>query len=135
MLQKYTKIHLTNFLTSGTFWVNYLITIILIFFFEWSLHELSVYDVPAQIEVVAEKTGRAGNIIYIGHSLGTTTAFIYAIDKMEQAHKNLRAIIALAPIGSLHNCPHFFDGKYLTTHIVAYGQVRFEQFFFYFILK
>lgn len=90
-----------------------------------SFHELGNYDLHAQIEFVGNKTNRRGDIIFVGHSMGTTGAFIYSIDKKKDAERNLRVLIALGPPAYLSHCPHFFDGKYLTYYMLNYGRVNF----------
>lgn len=64
---------------------------------------MGIYDLPTQIGLVARMTEKAGKIIYIGHSMGTTGAFVYASEYSKEAQKHLGAIIALAPVAYTHN--------------------------------
>lgn len=65
-------------------------------FWEFSLHEMGKYDVPANLNYILDKTG-AEKVIYIGHSQGTTQWFI-ANALYEDIHKYFKAFIGLAPV-------------------------------------
>lgn len=47
---------------------------------------------------VAEVTGQAGNIIYIGHSRGATVFFMYASEYPEESERLLKGVIGISPI-------------------------------------
>ncbi|CAH0555552.1 unnamed protein product [Brassicogethes aeneus] len=72
-------------------------------YWDFSFHEMGIYDLPAIIDFVAQNTGQKGNIIYIGHSMGTTMSFVYASLLPDHAKENLKGIISLAPIAYLRN--------------------------------
>ncbi|KAJ8967499.1 hypothetical protein NQ314_002814 [Rhamnusium bicolor] len=55
-------------------------------------HEIATNDLPAIIEAVANITGQKGNIIYIGHSMGTTTSYVYSIVKKESFRFSLKGV-------------------------------------------
>lgn len=66
-------------------------------FFDFSFSELATYDLPAQVNMVLQKTGRA-NLTYIGHSAGTTQMF-YALARNEPSLKSkINLFVALAPV-------------------------------------
>ncbi|XP_050310870.1 uncharacterized protein LOC126746602 [Anthonomus grandis grandis] len=67
-------------------------------YWNFSFHENAIYDIPACIDVIAEKTGGRGDLIYIGHSMGTTISYIYSSLMSQHAEKNVKIIISLAPV-------------------------------------
>lgn len=69
--------------------------------FCFSVDDYSLIDIPSVVDYMANITHKKGRIIYIGHSLGTTTAFMYASALPKHATENLKIIIALAPAYSL----------------------------------
>ncbi|XP_018568043.1 lipase member K-like [Anoplophora glabripennis] len=70
-------------------------------YWNFGLHELAVYDLPANIEFISNITEQRGKIIYIGHSMGTTTSYIYSTVKKNHAVSNLKALISLSPVAFL----------------------------------
>jgi hypothetical protein len=50
------------------------------------------------LQLVADQTGRAGEIIYIGHSMGTTLGFMHASENPGKKQGLIKGLIALAPI-------------------------------------
>lgn len=64
---------------------------------------MGAYDLPAMLTLVAEETGQAGNILYIGYSMGTTSAFVYSITHPEQSSALLKAMICFAPVAYVGN--------------------------------
>ncbi|XP_049823892.1 lipase member K-like [Aethina tumida] len=81
-------------------------------YWDFSFHEQATRDIPAKLDLIANVTGQAGNIIYMGHSMGTTMAFVYCSVNVTHCRNNLRAIIALGPIANLNKIKvpffHFF---------------------------
>lgn len=63
-------------------------------FWDFSLHELGVYDVSACITYITDLV--QDSVIYLGHSLGSITWFIYASQKPEEIGR-VRAAFILAP--------------------------------------
>ncbi|KAF2898467.1 hypothetical protein ILUMI_07707 [Ignelater luminosus] len=72
-------------------------------YWDHSMDEIGLLDIPMQLELVAEKTGQRGNIIYIGHSLGTTVGLIYGSWYPHQAKETVKLFILLAPAAYLSN--------------------------------
>lgn len=58
---------------------------------------MGMYDLPAVFEFVAKKTQRKGEIIYIGHSMGTSMFFVYS-SIYKDAKDYVKKMIALAPV-------------------------------------
>nr|XP_020656952.1 gastric triacylglycerol lipase-like [Pogona vitticeps] len=65
-------------------------------FWEFSFDEMAKYDLPASIDFVLQKTGQQ-QVTYIGHSQGTTIAFIAFSTNLQLAAK-IKLFIALAPV-------------------------------------
>ncbi|KAM3834495.1 lipase member K-like [Vipera latastei] len=70
-------------------------------FWEFSYDEMAKYDLPASIDFVLQKTGQQ-QIYYIGHSQGTTIAFI-AFSSNKQLASKIKLYIALAPVATVKN--------------------------------
>ncbi|XP_058056011.1 lipase 3-like [Anopheles bellator] len=64
-------------------------------YWDFSWHEMGYYDLPAIIEYVLRKTG-ARQLIYIGHSQGTTVFFVMASARPEYNDRIAR-MYALSP--------------------------------------
>lgn len=64
-------------------------------FWDYSIDDIGLIDIPAMLDVVSKETNQ--KIIYIGHSMGTTGAFMFASDMKNEADKKLLAIIAVSP--------------------------------------
>ncbi|CAI5774703.1 Hypothetical predicted protein [Podarcis lilfordi] len=65
-------------------------------FWLFSFDEMAKYDLPASINFVLNKTGQE-KIFYVGHSEGTTMAFI-AFSTMPHLAKKIKMFFALAPV-------------------------------------
>lgn len=72
-------------------------------FWNHCLDEISLFDIPAMLKLVARETQGQGKIVYIGHSLGTTLALMYTSDKVEEATKLMKMQILTAPAATLGN--------------------------------
>ncbi|CAH0556004.1 unnamed protein product [Brassicogethes aeneus] len=70
-------------------------------FWNFSFHEMGTIDVPTVVEKVAEVSKQPGNIIFVGHSMGTTSNFVYCSTNSTHCGKNLKGIISLAPVAKL----------------------------------
>nr|CAH7724922.1 unnamed protein product [Callosobruchus chinensis] len=70
-------------------------------YWEFGLDELALYDLVSIVEYVANVTSQKGNIIYVGHSMGSTISYIYASERSQHAKEHLKGIISLAPIAFL----------------------------------
>ncbi|XP_053441082.1 lipase member K [Nycticebus coucang] len=65
-------------------------------YWAFSLDEMSKYDLPATINFILEKTGQE-QLYYVGHSQGTTIAFI-AFSTNPELAKKIKLFFALAPV-------------------------------------
>ncbi|XP_018049963.1 PREDICTED: lipase 3-like [Atta colombica] len=65
-------------------------------YWDFSWHEIGVYDLPAMIDYIVKITGRE-KIFYLGHSQGTTSFFVMSTELPEYQHK-IQAMFALAPV-------------------------------------
>ncbi|KAJ8967495.1 hypothetical protein NQ314_002810, partial [Rhamnusium bicolor] len=84
------------------------------------------------LDFISQSTGNNKDIVYVGHSLGTTTSFVYSSLRKKDAEKNLKQIIALAPIAYLRNIQgvlpivaqflSFIKGSFEKLRIYALGQ-------------
>lgn len=70
-------------------------------FWDFSFHEMGVYDLPAFIDFVLEKTG-VDKLHYIGHSQGTTSFWILGSEHPDYM-KKIILMQALAPVAYLTN--------------------------------
>jgi lysosomal acid lipase/cholesteryl ester hydrolase len=64
-------------------------------FWDYSLHEIGFYDVPAFIDYVLNATGK-DSLHYVGYSQGSTTFFMLGSEKPEYI-KKVKLVTALAP--------------------------------------
>lgn len=62
-----------------------------------------MYDLPAMVDFITKTTGQKGNLVYIGHSMGTTISYIYASVNPEHAKDHIETIISLAPVAYMNN--------------------------------
>ncbi|XP_059518730.1 lipase member K isoform X2 [Myotis daubentonii] len=65
-------------------------------FWAFSVDEMAKYDLPATIDFIVEKTGQE-RLFYVGHSQGTTIAFI-AFSTNPELAKRIKIFFALAPV-------------------------------------
>lgn len=70
-------------------------------FWDFSWHEIGVYDLPAMIDYVLNETGQE-NLKYIGHSQGTTSFFVMASERPEYNEK-IGLMVALSPVAFMSN--------------------------------
>ncbi|XP_019870012.2 lipase 3 [Aethina tumida] len=80
----YSKAHVSLPTDSAEFW-------------NFSFHEMAIYDLPASLSYVSNVTRQGGDIIYIGHSMGTTMYFIFS-SLMPEAARDVKVMVALAPV-------------------------------------
>uniref|UniRef100_A0A8C5TWR9 Lipase n=1 Tax=Malurus cyaneus samueli TaxID=2593467 RepID=A0A8C5TWR9_9PASS len=74
-------------------------------FWDFSFHEMAMYDLPAAIDFVLQKTGQK-QLHYVGHSQGCTIAFI-AFSSMPELAQKVKMFFALGPVVSAKHarCP------------------------------
>uniref|UniRef100_A0A8C8SEN8 Lipase n=1 Tax=Pelusios castaneus TaxID=367368 RepID=A0A8C8SEN8_9SAUR len=69
-------------------------------FWDFSFHEMAMYDLPALVDFILQKTGQQ-NLYYVGYSQGCTIAFI-AFSVMPQLAQKIKIFFALAPAYTLN---------------------------------
>ncbi|KAJ8706423.1 hypothetical protein PYW08_011049 [Mythimna loreyi] len=70
-------------------------------FWDFSWHEIGVYDLPAMIDYVLNTTEEK-SLKYIGHSQGTTSFFVMASERPEYNEK-IALMVALSPVAYMSN--------------------------------
>ena len=71
-------------------------------FWNYSFHEMGIYDIPAVLDFIKKQTG-VNKITYIGHSQGTTQMFAGLSRKLDYYKSVLNGFIALGPVTNLKN--------------------------------
>lgn len=64
-----------------------------------SWDELAAYDLPAMVDFVLNETGY-NQLIYIGHSMGSTTMFAL-LSSNPQYNIKIKMFIAIAPVATI----------------------------------
>ncbi|XP_063923589.1 lipase member J-like isoform X2 [Zophobas morio] len=64
-------------------------------YWDFSVHEMGLYDVTSELELIQSKTN-GSQVIFFGHSLGSAIGLIYSALKPIQASKYLKTMILLA---------------------------------------
>uniref|UniRef100_A0A8D0FJG5 Lipase n=1 Tax=Strix occidentalis caurina TaxID=311401 RepID=A0A8D0FJG5_STROC len=67
----------------------------------YSFHEMAMYDLPAMINYILQKTGQE-QLYYVAYSQGTTTGFI-AFSSIPELDRKIKMFFALAPITTNSN--------------------------------
>lgn len=62
---------------------------------------MGIYDLPAQLSVIAEHSNSKKKVVYIGYSLGSTVSYVYASQNPSEAKESLAGIVSLAPVAYL----------------------------------
>ncbi|KAJ8675732.1 hypothetical protein QAD02_011518 [Eretmocerus hayati] len=68
-------------------------------YWNFSWHEMGIYDLPAVINYITKLTQK--NLIYVGHSMGTTMFYVMAVERPDIA-KKVNAMFSLAPVAYIH---------------------------------
>ncbi|VEN49251.1 unnamed protein product [Callosobruchus maculatus] len=106
-------------------------------FWDYSVDDIALKDVPAMLQLVTYHAGHRGKIIYIGHSLGTTAGIIFASEYPSTAANTIGLLVLLTPAYKLPNMrspyrfifPLLYPALELSTalnlvQIVSRGNVR-----------
>ncbi|XP_053165568.1 lysosomal acid lipase/cholesteryl ester hydrolase-like [Hemicordylus capensis] len=72
-------------------------------FWDFSFHEMAMYDLPGMINFILKKTGQE-QLHYIGDSQGCAIGFI-AFSTMPELAKKIKMFFALAPVVSVKHVP------------------------------
>lgn len=70
-------------------------------YWKFSFHEIGIYDLPATIDFVLNKT-KSKKIFYVGFSQGTTAFYVMASERPEY-NNYIRAQFSLAPVAYVSN--------------------------------
>jgi pimeloyl-ACP methyl ester carboxylesterase len=73
-------------------------------YWNFTIHEIAKYDVPGNLKFIQSKTG-FDQIVYMGHSQGTTQFFIANV-LYPELYKNYKAFVGMAPVlyvGGIHS--------------------------------
>ncbi|XP_023946658.2 lipase 1-like [Bicyclus anynana] len=92
-------------------------------FWNYSFHEMGLYDLTATIDKVLEKTG-AEKLNAIGHSQGTMLFFALGSTRPEYNAK-INILIALGPVCFLNHIPPTFSA--IIKLIPTWGKIMYEQ--------
>ncbi|XP_039291399.1 lipase 3-like [Nilaparvata lugens] len=65
-------------------------------FWDFSFHEMGIYDLPAQIDFILTTTGQK-KLYYIGFSMGTTASYVLLSQRPEY-NKKIERMISMAPV-------------------------------------
>jgi pimeloyl-ACP methyl ester carboxylesterase len=78
-------------------------------FWDFSFHEMGMYDLPAFLDHVLKINKFSQKLIYIGHSQGTAQLFAALTQKQEYFKERIKLYIALAPVARVF----FLDSQLL----------------------
>ncbi|XP_066998922.2 lipase 3 [Anabrus simplex] len=88
----YSKKHRDD-ITQGEYW-------------DFSWHEMGIYDLPAVIDHILETT-KQEKLFYAGHSMGTTMFYVMASERPEYNDK-IRAMFSMAPVAHMNHMQNIF---------------------------
>ncbi|XP_064551363.1 lipase 3 [Drosophila montana] len=71
-------------------------------FWDFSFHELGIYDLPASIDYVLANSKGYKQLHYVGHSQGTTSFFVLGAERPTYM-KKIKLMQALAPVAYFNN--------------------------------
>ncbi|KAH8244282.1 hypothetical protein KR026_005432, partial [Drosophila bipectinata] len=66
-------------------------------FWDFSFHELGIYDLPAAIDYILDRSKGYQQVHYVGHSQGTTAFFVMGSERRSYM-KKVKLMTALAPV-------------------------------------
>lgn len=75
-------------------------------YWSFSLHQIGIYDLPASIDYILEKTNQT-QLHYVGYSQGTTLFFIMA-SVLPDYNQKITSMIAMAPAVIMKHSQHTF---------------------------
>ncbi|XP_075991236.1 lipase 3-like [Anticarsia gemmatalis] len=92
-------------------------------YWDFSWHEMGVYDLPATITYIGEYTNDA-DIHYIGHSMGGT-ALLVLLSTIPEYNDRLKSAILLAPLGFMYHAKGPL--KYLAKSLKTTSKVNLKR--------
>ena len=72
-------------------------------FWQFSFHDLGIYDIPSVIKYIRKINQSGEKIIYFGHSQGCSLMLSGLIEKYDFYKENIKLFVALAPVARLNN--------------------------------
>lgn len=95
-------------------------------FWDFSFHEIGVYDLTASIDYVLAHSRGFEQVHYIGHSQGTTVSFVLGAERPEYM-KKVKLLQAFAPSAFFINIPPLaaLVRPYATTFVVSSRQKKY----------
>jgi lysosomal acid lipase/cholesteryl ester hydrolase len=72
-------------------------------FWNFSFHEMGLYDLPAILNHVTQINSWSNKTIYIGHSQGNAQLFSALTQNLEYFQSKIKLFIALGPVARTHN--------------------------------
>jgi lysosomal acid lipase/cholesteryl ester hydrolase len=100
-------------------------------YWNFNLDTMAQKDIPSQLKLVANETGKAGHIFYIGYSMGATVAFMYASEYPEESQKLIQGLVALAPVVYLNGIRKIELVKPLILSVIKFLSVKNVKGLFY----
>ncbi|XP_075991089.1 lipase 3-like [Anticarsia gemmatalis] len=85
---KYSKVHTTWYIDSYDFW-------------DFTWHEIGVFDLPATLTYITEYTNEA-DLHFIGHSMGST-ALLVLLSTIPEYNEKLKSAVLLAPLAFMYH--------------------------------
>lgn len=85
-------------------------------FFNFSYHEISVIDVPEVIDYMLKITNHT-QVLYFGHSQGTTISYVLCSEKPEYNAK-LKAIFSFAPSAYFRHATPVYENLALYRYVL-----------------
>lgn len=96
-------------------------------FWDYSFQDMAQYDVPANIRHILSTT-KQENLVYVGHSQGTTQMFAALTDPKtrDEINKKVKLFIALAPVVYLPHCTSkitrmIADNRFILSGLKTFG--------------
>uniref|UniRef100_A0A8C3BYH1 Partial AB-hydrolase lipase domain-containing protein n=1 Tax=Cairina moschata TaxID=8855 RepID=A0A8C3BYH1_CAIMO len=68
-------------------------------FWQFSFHEIGIYDLPAELDFIMNKTGQK-DVYYVGHSEGSTAGFV-AFSTYPELAQRVKVFFALGPVATI----------------------------------
>lgn len=93
-------------------------------FWDFTFHEIAVFDLPAMTDYVISKTGQE-KIFFIGHSQGTLESYIFLAERPEYNYK-FHSVFSFAPLSFMTNTKNAF----LQTGAIYYKELYVSLFLF-----
>jgi lysosomal acid lipase/cholesteryl ester hydrolase len=88
-------------------------------YWDFSIDELAIYDLPSAINHILSTTSHS-NLTIIGYSLGTTVAFNLVSRKQEEWNNKINKIIQISPMITLNNVTNEYFNKMTKSELMVW---------------